>query len=262
MITYPKIEEMLEESKLDEYSNAQASIINGAKSKYEENTSDNNVTVYKVSDLINEGYMDKNEKNPVTGKKYKSTDKVLVVNDDGNIKIYYMNGDLLLDVIKSKDDKDGLYLENDEYIYKGENALNYVSFNQEIYRIIKVDKEGYAYLIKDECSSKISSKGIESYLSSSYQDNYNKNIKDLIKEENMVLDYTSYQNSFLDNKSFIISKNDMWILKDNQYKVLDTVTNELITSSKACIKDVIKLKNGIIIEQGTGSQFNPYIINM
>ncbi len=263
MITYPKINEMLENSKMDEYSSAQASIITGAKKKYKENiTGDNNTVIYKVSDLIKEGYIKKGEKNPITGKKYKDSDRVLVVNDDGNIKIYYMNGELLSDIIKKKNEEDGLFKENGEYIYKGEDSLNYVSFNQEIYRIIKIDKEGYTYLIKDECSKIVGKEEIDEYFKTFYQDNYNKNVRDLIKQENIVLNYDIYQKSFTGDNSFIKPKKDIWMLKDNEYKILNIDTNELINGNKAYIKDVIKLKEGIIIERGVGSQFNPYIINM
>lgn len=263
MITYPKINEMLENSKINEYSNAQASIINGAKNKYNESIKDgSNIAVYKVSDLIKEGYMDKDEKNPVTGKKYKNSDKVLVINDNGNIKIYYMNGKLLIDVVKSKKETDGLYKENEEYIYKGENALNFVSFNHEIYRIIKIDKDGYSYLIKNECNNMIGKEDIDQYLNSFYQDNYSKNVRDLLEEEKIFLSYDIYKNSFLNDKTFITSKKDIWMIKNNEYNVFDIVNDEIINESKACVKDIIKLKNGIIITNGSGSQLNPYIINM
>ena len=55
------------------------------------------------------------------------------------------------------------------------------------------------------------------------------------------------------------------ILNDNlDYKILTSDTNEIIKddSVDACIKMVLKLRNNIIVQNGDGSEFNPYIINM
>lgn len=45
---------------------------------------------------------------------------------------------------------DGVYEQNGMYIYKGEEPKNYISLNGKIYRILSVDSEGFAKLIKEE----------------------------------------------------------------------------------------------------------------
>ncbi len=60
----------------------------------------------------------------------------------------------LLDVIKAKTDKsqtgDGLYEINNELVFRGENPNNYVSFADELWRIVKIDKDNRIKIILTE----------------------------------------------------------------------------------------------------------------
>lgn len=60
----------------------------------------------------------------------------------------------LLDVIKSKTDKsqtgDGLYEMNNELVFRGEDPNNYVQFADELWRIVKIDKDNRIKIILTE----------------------------------------------------------------------------------------------------------------
>ncbi len=45
--------------------------------------------------------------------------------------------------------QDGLYLNNDEYVFRGENINNYITFGSQLWRIVKVTKDNEVVLIKE-----------------------------------------------------------------------------------------------------------------
>lgn len=260
-IIYPEISNIIENKEEDNFNLIKADIFKSAKDKYNNDINDSNeeYKIYKVSDLIKDGYITKDS----IKKGYNEDSKVLITNENGKTKYYYINGDTLLNIIKSKVNADS-NSDNEGYLYAGDDSTNYVSFNQEIYRIIMIDSKGYVYMIKDLCDSNVRKDKIDEYLSSYYNDNYTKKIKELIDGSISIIDYDMYNKTILDNKTYINSSKDMWIKKDNDYKIITTDTSEIIESSNsnyACAKIYLKLKNTSFIEKGDGSQFNPYVVS-
>lgn len=259
-IIYPEISNIVQNREEDNFDLVKADIFKSAKDKYnnDADASSEEYKIYKVSDLIKEGYITKDS----IKKGYNEDSKVLITNENGKTKYYYINGDTLLNIIKSKIN-DNSNSDSEGYLYAGDDSTNYVSFNQEIYRIIMIDSKGYAYIIKDLCDNNIRKDKIYEYLSSYYNDKYNKNIKKLIDGDISIIDYDTYNRTILNDKTYINSSKDMWIKKDNDYKMIATDTSEMMDSSNsnyACIKPYLKLKNTIFVEKGDGSQFNPYVI--
>ena len=263
-IAYPKILNVIENSKISAFNSSKKLIIESAKTKYLADVSKANVTEYKVVDLIEDGYINKGAKNPLTGKDYSDSTKVLVTNEDGNIKFYYIDGDTLLSKISKLDNNSGLYKENDEYLFKGENAKNYISFNEKIYKVIKIDKNGYTYIIENECNNSSKRDNVNSNLVTIYNDQYSEDEKKMISDNLEIISANMYKDTLLNNSTFIKNGKDMWINDNLDYKILTSDTNEIIKddSVDACIKMVLKLRNNIIVQNGDGSEFNPYIINM
>ena len=147
-IAYPKVLDVIGASRVSAYNSAKGNIIESAKLKYLADVNASKVTEYSVSDLISDGYLKKGIKNPLTNKEYENT-KVVIINDNGKISYEYVEGNTLYDSINNLDDKEGLYKENDYYIYKGINANNYISFNEEVYRILKMDSYRNMYIVKN-----------------------------------------------------------------------------------------------------------------
>lgn len=265
VIAYPRILNVIESSKIRAFDSSKKLIIDSAKTKYLADVNNSNITEYKVVDLIEDGYIKKGAKNPLTGEEYDESTRVLITSEDGNINFYYIDGFTILDKIKNLKEDSGLYKQNDEYIYKGINAKNYISFNSEIYRIIKIDKMGYIYIVKNDCDNFIDKNKVQYSLTTMYNDDYDEFIKKMIFSNDGLLTYDIYNESILNNETYISNANDIWLLKDNDYKILTSITNEVVNAdnnSKACIKNILKLKNYLVTENGDGTQFNPYIVNM
>lgn len=260
-IIYPGVSSIIENRKEENFNLIKADIFKNAKDKYNSDTSDSDeeYKIYKVSDLIKEGYITKDS----IKEGYNEDSKVLITNENGKVKYYYINGDTLLNIIKNKENND-IHLEDGDYLYTGQNSSNYISFNQEIYRIIMIDSKGYTYIIKDLCDNNVRKDKIDEYLSSYYNDNYAKKIKELIDGDISIIDYNTYNKIISKDKTYINSSKDMWIKKDDDYKIIATDTSEIIDSTNsdyACIKVYLKLKNTSFVEKGDGTQFNPYVIS-
>lgn len=257
-IAYPKIIDVIGSSRLTAYNASKNGIIKSAKIKYLSDVNNSKVIEYTVDDLIDDGYLKKDIKNPITNEKYDNT-KVIITNENDKISYSYVEGKTLFDLINTKNDKDGLYEENEVLLYKGINSKNYVSFNGEIYRIIKCDKYRNIYILKDT-KKNVNKSDITDYVNSYYNDNYSEIMKDNIVSYNL-LDYSDYINSFLNKESFITINNDIFIKNNNDYKVLSYLSNELIQKENANILLVIKIKNSLTVQSGSGTQLDPYIIN-
>ena len=257
-IAYPKVSELIELSRLNAYISAKGNIIESAKLKYLASINDAKITEYTVDDLITGGYLSKNTKNPMTNKDYENT-KVIITNDNGKISYSYIDFKTPYDIISKKKGKDGIYNNKGNYVFKGSNAYNYISFNEEIYRILKIDDLRNVYLLKDEEKISINKNNIDEYTTSYYNDNYMQEIKSKIISFD-VLDYEDYINSYIKDDTFIINNNDIWVKYLNEYKPLSYLKNELSSSETADIRFVLKLKNDISIISGEGTQLNPYII--
>lgn len=75
--------------------------------------------------------------------------------------------------IPLKEEGDGLYKENNEYIFKGSNSINYINYNDKLYRIVKFTDNGFVISGKYKGKEKLSKKLYEkTILKDSYIDNY------------------------------------------------------------------------------------------
>ena len=257
-IAVPRVLETIGISKITAYNVAKENIVSSAKIKYLADVNNSKITQYTVDDLIKDGYLKKDIKNPITNQKYENT-KILITNGNGNIKYNYVEGSTLYDIISSLNDKDGVYKQNDTYIYKGNNVNNYLSYDGKIYRILKIDEYRKIYLLLDDVSEKISDTDVIGYINSYYNDNYLENSKNNIVSVDM-LKYNDYMNSYIDDETYINVDDDIWLKDSKDYKVLSYLTNQLTDKKSARAKLVVKMKNSLIVKDGNGTQLNPYII--
>lgn len=261
VIAYPKITDLVAISKIKAYDVAKKNIVESAKVKYVASVNSLGMTQYYVSDLIDEGYISKNTKNPLTNEKYPDNTKVLITNDGNNITYEYVEGTTMYDIVSKKHETDGLYKIDNEYVYKGISANNYISFNEKIYRIAKVDSLGNTYLVSDENNKPINISTINNYKALYYNDNYSEKSKNNISSFN-ILDYNTYLNSYLDGQSYILNNNDLWITDKSTYKVLSATYDNMsnIQEDNANVRFIIKLKPSVIVQSGSGTQLDPYKI--
>lgn len=143
----------------------------------------------------------------------------------------------LTDVVKeSKTDEygNGVYEMNGEYIYRGDDVNNYVKFNDQLWRIVKVDSEGDIKLVLidrieetfswDESYNSIEQSkvgvttdylhtNIRKVLNEYYEDNFSKDAKAKIVSKNLCVGKYSMMDDYGDDYSI---EKECSIIKENE----------------------------------------------
>ena len=259
VIAYPKVIDAIGASRLTAYNVSKSNIVDAAKLKYLADVNSTSITEYTVQDLIDTGYIKKGTKNPLTDEDYDNNTKVLITNNNGVVKYEYVEGKTLYDYVSAKSEKDNVYKINNEFIYKGKDSLNYVSFNKDVYRLVKVDKYRSAYLVK-ETDVMINKENIEEYEKSYTNDNFDEEVRNKLFSDASIISLELYNQTILNNTSYINMDNNDWIKDNNEYKVM-TMNNEFTSVDSAKTYIVLKLNGNVIVSSGNGTQLNPYLLN-
>ncbi len=259
-IAYPKIIDVIGASRLTAYNVSKSNIVDSAKLKYlADVTSSSSVTEYSVKELIDTGYVKNGAKNPLTNDDFDNDTKVLITNENGNVNYDFVEGKTIYDYVSNKDEKSNVYRINNELIFKGYALENYAIFNGEIYRIMKVDKYRRVYLIK-ESSKKLYKNELLNYENNFINDNFDENATKKIYGKASVISTDLYNQTFINNISYINMDNNDWIKDNNEYITIG-MNKEIVNSDYAKTYITIKLNNNIIVTGGNGTQLNPYVLN-
>ena len=259
VIAYPKVIDTIGASRLTAYNVSKSNIVDAAKLKYLADVNSTSITEYTVQDLIDTGYIKKGTKNPLTDEDYDNNTKVLITNNNGVVRYEYVEGKTLYDYVSTKSEKENVYKVNNEFVYKGKDSLNYVSFNKDVYRIVKVDMYRCAYLVK-ETDEKIDKQNIEEYEKSYTNDNFDEEVRNKLFSDASIISLELYNQTILNNTSYINMDNNDWIKDNNEYKVM-TMNNEFTSVDSAKTYIVLKLNGNVIVSSGNGTQLNPYLLN-
>jgi len=187
----------------------------------------------------------------------------------------------------------------DTYYFKGDVNNNYLIINNTLWRILSIDKNNNIKIIKD---SKIASeeevefsdnnsfifkdsilqkileewyqeelKDYDSYIKDNYYcSSYNAKCLSNITAKISIATEEDFNNTFLDNKSFLTDSFDWWIISNNMYdaeediaySAIITVDGEIYkfpTSELAGIRPIITI-DGDIETTGKGTIEEPYFI--
>ncbi len=190
---------------------------------------------------------------------------------------------------------DGLYSNNGNYVYKGENVNNYIMVSNMLFRILKINSDRTMDIVLDEYINRLDwdselesyqKSDVNKYLNDKFlkvldQDILEKTVvcDELVKkvneatcdkpnQENYVklLGISDFLNSISDNKSYLANSGDsLWLYNHNETEVWHTngttVALDEVTSNYG-IKPVVTLKNNNVLVSGDGSINSPYrIIN-
>lgn len=117
-----------------------------------------------------------------------------------NYKTEYIKDYLMKDVVT---EGSGLYKIGEEYIFKGNKVNNYISFYDTIYRIIKIDTNGYLKLIKEKSQD----------VSNNWDNKYNINKKTYTGVNN-------YSDSLIIDRLLLDYRNDKIISKEAKIKII------------------------------------------
>ena len=259
VITYPKVIDTIGASRLTAYNVSKSNIVDAAKLKYLADVNSTSITEYTVQDLIDTGYIKKGTKNPLTDEDYDNKKKVLITNNNGVVRYEYVEGKTLYDYVSTKSEKENVYKVNNEFVYKGKDSLNYVSFNKDVYRLVKVDMYRCAYLVK-ETDEKIDKQNIEEYEKSYTNDNFDEEVRNKLFSDASIISLELYNQTILNNSSYINMDNNDWIKDNNEYKVM-TMNNEFTSVDNAKTYIVLKLNGNVTVSGGNGTQLKPYILN-
>lgn len=259
VIAYPKVIDTIGASRLTAYNVSKSNIVDAAKLKYLADVNSTSITEYTVQDLIDTGYIKKGTKNPLTDEDYDNNTKVLITNNNGVVRYEYVEGKTLYDYVSTKSEKENVYKVNNEFVYKGKDSLNYVSFNKDVYRLVKVDMYRCAYLVK-ETDEKIDKQNIAEYEKSYTNDNFDEEVRNKLFSDASIISLELYNQTILNNSSYINMDNNDWIKDNNEYKVM-TMNNEFTSVDSAKTYIVLKLNGNVTISGGNGTQLKPYILN-
>lgn len=259
VIAYPKVIDTIGASRLTAYNVSKSNIVDAAKLKYLADVNSTSITEYTVQDLIDTGYIKKGTKNPLTDEDYDNNTKVLITNNNGVVRYEYVEGKTLYDYVSTKSEKENVYKVNNEFVYKGKDSLNYVSFNKDVYRLVKVDMYRCAYLVK-ETDEKINKQNIEEYERSYTNDNFDEEVRNKLFSDASIISLELYNQTILNNSSYINMDNNDWIKDNNEYKVM-TMSNEFTSVDSAKTYIVLKLNGNVTVSGGNGTQLKPYILN-
>ncbi len=259
VITYPKVIDTIGASRLTAYNVSKSNIVDAAKLKYLADVNSTSITEYTVQDLIDTGYIKKGTKNPLTDEDYDNNTKVLITNNNGVVRYEYVEGKTLYDYVSTKSEKENVYKVNNEFVYKGKDSLNYVSFNKDVYRLVKVDMYRCSYLVK-ETDEKIDKQNIEEYEKSYTNDNFDEEVRNKLFSDASIISLELYNQTILNNSSYINMDNNDWIKDNNEYKVM-TMNNEFTSVDSAKTYIVLKLNGNVTVSGGNGTQLKPYILN-
>ena len=259
VIAYPKVIDTIGASRLTAYNVSKSNIVDAAKLKYLADVNSTSITEYTVPDLIDTGYIKKGTKNPLTDEDYDNNTKVLITNNNGVVRYEYVEGKTLYDYVSTKSEKENVYKVNNEFVYKGKDSLNYVSFNKDVYRIVKVDMYRCAYLVK-ETDEKIDKQNIEEYEKSYTNDNFDEEVRNKLFSDASIISLELYNQTILNNSSYINMDNNDWIKDNNEYKVM-TMNNEFTSVDSAKTYIILKLNGNVTVSGGNGTQLKPYILN-
>ena len=259
VIAYPKVIDTIGASRLTAYNVSKSNIVDAAKLKYLADVNSTSITEYTVQDLIDTGYIKKGTKNPLTDEDYDNNTKVLITNNNGVVRYEYVEGKTLYDYVSTKSEKENVYKVNNEFVYKGKDSLNYVSFNKDVYRLVKVDMYRCAYLVK-ETNEKIDKQNIEEYEKSYTNDNFDEEVRNKLFSDASIISLELYNQTILNNASYINMDNNDWIKDNNEYKVM-TMNNEFTNVDSAKTYIVLKLNGNVTVSGGNGTQLKPYVLN-
>ncbi len=215
-------------------------LLNAAKKLVNENLDEyEGEKIITVKELVQKKYLSGLEINPLTDDVYDFDIRIISYVENGEIKDIYIKPELFKNVFNCT-----------ELCYINNN--NYITFNNEVYQILKVDSEGYVYITNGK-GILVDKNQINNKLHSLYYSYDKKIVKDVITV------------SFVDIKSSnVISKEEnLFVNTSLGYKLYNSITGDIdeVDNIKSNLIPVIILKNEITYENGDGSKFKPYTIN-
>jgi len=189
--------------------------------------------------------------------------------------------------INVSDATGGLYIYEDQYIYKFNSLENYIWYSGQLWRILRINEDKTMDIIMDESLTILNINYEETnYIKTYLNKFYDKLDKELLVELNYCSDnYDNLDNLNCDNKkssyitlldiytynksggntSFLNNNTNFWLINQNSNKDNWYVNKEGLLSvgedtNSFTVRPVVRIKNEITLVDGKGTKENPYII--
>lgn len=214
-------------------------IIDKAKLYISDNINNfNGKSEIKLKDLIDGNYFTEEEKKDVTSDLYDEETRIFFTVNNEKIEDIYLKDELFSKLFRC-----------DEICYINEN--NYIYYNNDLYRILKVDSSGNIYIVNNE-PKEISATNIDQILKNKYNE-LNKKISNNV-------DLISLND--INNSEFLNIEKDVLLSSPAGYKIYSVAegTTKDVDVDKVDAIYVIKLLNTINYKLGNGNKFNPYVV--
>ena len=186
----------------------------------------------------------------------------------------------------------GLYKPDANYVYKGEVDKNYIKYNNLLWRIIKINRDGTMVVVLDEYltmlpwnkeSTNYKESDIHKYLNNEFLNNLDKSmlVKTSFCEDSVeslseiscektnsdfyvaLLDISTFLNTIVDKKTYLVEDEEIyWLSNYSSEKVWHTNGSSVSMSDANTfyeVRPVIKLKSTIPYISGNGSKEDPYL---
>ena len=181
------------------------------------------------------------------------TSRVFVEIKDGVVTDAYIKNRSINDYIMKEVKSDNIVTKDNSYYYVGENADNYILFNNELYRIIKVNSDGNILIIKNDKEDIVEKNKIDMHIQIFKNRKYYTYIKNV-----SLLNISDYNNTISNGKTYLESNYKYFVNTSDGYVIVNAITEK---DNEAALKLVIEIDKDASYEKGVGTIVDPIIIS-
>ena len=181
------------------------------------------------------------------------TSRVFVEKKDGVVTDAYIKNRSINDYIMKEVKSDSFVVKDNSYYYVGENADNYILFNNELYRIMKVDSDGNLLIIKNDKEEVVKKNKVDTYIQIFKNRKYYSYIKNVT-----LLNISDYNNTISNGKTYLESNYKYFVNTSDGYVIVNAINDG---EDEAAIKLVVEIDKDASYEKGVGTIVDPIIIS-
>jgi hypothetical protein len=181
------------------------------------------------------------------------TSRVFVEINNGVVSDAYIKNRSINNYLLNEVKSSNFISKDNNYYYIGDNADNYISFNNELYRIIKVNSEGNIFIIKNDKDNVVKKDKVDIQIQIFKNKKYYSYIKNV-----SLLNISDYNNTIVNGKTYLETNYEYFVNTSNGYEVVNAVTDK---DDEAAVRLVVEIDKDASYEKGVGTIIDPIIIS-
>ena len=181
------------------------------------------------------------------------TSRVYVEISDRVVKDAYIKNRSINSYLMNEVKSSSFVAKDNSYYYVGENADNYIIFNNKLYRIMKVNSDGNLLIINNDKEDVVEKNKVDAYIQIFKNRKYYSYIKNVT-----LLNISDYNNTIENGKTYLESLYKYFVNTSNGYEVVNALTDN---DNEAALKLVIEIDKDASYEKGVGTLVDPIIIS-